>query len=62
MGTTLTIDMDKKCAECKKKGATPCGLCLNCILKCYDTKPLKSDIGKKMQMKLNEYFKNKDLK
>jgi hypothetical protein len=30
---TIEIDMDRKCAQCKKKGATQNGLCLKCITK-----------------------------
>ena len=31
--TTITIDMDKPCQRCGKKGSAPNGLCLTCILK-----------------------------
>ena len=27
---TITINMDKKCSECGKKGAAQCGLCIRC--------------------------------
>lgn len=27
---TLTINMDSKCAECGKPGATPSGICMKC--------------------------------
>ena len=29
----ITIDMDKRCTQCKKKGALPNDLCLTCALK-----------------------------
>jgi hypothetical protein len=29
----ITIDMDRKCSECGRKGAAQNGLCLNCITK-----------------------------
>lgn len=43
MNYTVTIDLDKKCAECGKGGAVPNGLCLKCTTKAvYTTKPIKS--------------------
>lgn len=30
---TISIDLDKKCTRCRRKGATPSGLCLDCISK-----------------------------
>lgn len=30
---SITIDLDKPCQRCGKKGATPGGLCLKCITK-----------------------------
>ena len=40
---TVVIDMDAKCAECRKGGAVPNGLCLKCTTKAvYSDKPLKS--------------------
>jgi hypothetical protein len=29
----ITIDMDKRCTQCKNGGATPSGLCLPCVSK-----------------------------
>lgn len=31
MTLTITIDMDKKCKRCGKKGATQSGFCMKCI-------------------------------
>lgn len=43
MNYVVTIDLDKKCAECGKGGAVPNGLCLKCTTKAiYTAKPLKS--------------------
>ncbi len=28
---TITVDMDKTCKGCGKKGATQCGYCLKCV-------------------------------
>ena len=40
---TVVINMDAKCAECRKGGAVPNGLCLKCTTKAiYTAKPLKS--------------------
>ena len=40
---TLTFDMDSPCAECRKPGATPCGLCMKCATKAmFEHGPLKS--------------------
>ena len=39
---SITIDMDKRCAECDKGGATESGICLRCIIKTMGNKPLKS--------------------
>ena len=29
----ISIDMDKKCSKCHKKGAMPNGICMNCLAK-----------------------------
>jgi len=34
---TITIDYDKRCTKCRKRGATQCGLCMKCaseLVKC----------------------------
>jgi hypothetical protein len=46
----INIDMDEKCAECNKGGATQNGLCLGCILKSISKKPMRSDIGKRHRL------------
>lgn len=28
---TITVDLDKRCEGCGKKGATQCGYCLRCV-------------------------------
>lgn len=30
MGLEIHINLDKRCAKCARKGATPCGLCIRC--------------------------------
>lgn len=42
MRTEITINMDKKCAECGKGGAAASGICLGCAAKAMGNKPLKS--------------------
>ncbi len=51
MGTvpTITIDMDKKCAECGKGGAVGNGLCLSCTTKAIRREPMKTATGKAVQ-------------
>ena len=49
----ITIDMDKKCLECSKGGATDSGLCLRCVAKAMNFKsPMKSPRGQAMQTRL----------
>jgi len=33
MTTTIKINLDKRCSQCGRKGATQNGLCLGCIKK-----------------------------
>lgn len=42
---TLTIDMNKRCAECQARGTTPSGICLDCAIKAMDGKPMRSPQG-----------------
>lgn len=46
---TITIDMDKKCAECGKGGAVDNGLCMGCTTKAIAGEAMKSKIGKAVQ-------------
>ena len=47
---TITIDMDKPCAECHRGGAVESGICLACTLKAMRTTPrLRSAIGRAIQ-------------
>lgn len=46
---TITVDMDKKCAECGKGGAVDNGLCLGCTTKAIAGEAMKSKIGKAVQ-------------
>lgn len=46
---TITVDMDKKCAECGNPGAVDNGLCMGCTTKAIAGEAMKSKIGKAVQ-------------
>ena len=51
----LSIDMDKKCAECGNGGATGCGLCLKCCSNAMNPKAaMKTPHGLAMQARYIE--------
>ena len=52
MNITINVDMNTKCAECGKPGATGSGICLRCAAKAIDSKPMKSAQGKAVQRRL----------
>ena len=53
----ININLDAKCAECRKGGATPSRLCLRCVTKAMDPKrAMKSPEGRSMQQKLLRQF------
>ena len=52
MTSIIEIDFDKKCAECGKSGATPSGICLDCVGKAMADKPMKSAQGKAVQVRI----------
>jgi hypothetical protein len=55
---TLNINLDAKCVECGKPGATPSELCLKCCTKAMDPKAaMKTRQGKALQARLAEGFK-----
>ena len=47
----ITINYDKKCIECGKKGALENGLCLNCTSKALEGKPMKTRVGQSISKK-----------
>jgi len=49
MNVTLTIDMDKRCAECGKPGAMNGGLCLRCATAAMSGKAMRSPAGRAVQ-------------
>ncbi len=52
MTRVIEIDLDKKCAECGRSGATPSGTCLTCVAKAMANKPMKSSQGKAVQARI----------
>lgn len=51
----LTVDMDKRCAECGKPGATGSGLCLKCATKALDPDArMKSPEGQAVRARYRE--------
>jgi hypothetical protein len=54
--TTITIDLDKRCAECRKKGAGVAanGLCLACTTKAIKGKPMTSAQGAAVAARFND--------
>jgi len=53
---TIVIDLDKRCAECKKKGSGVAanGLCLSCTTKAIKRKPMKSAEGAAVAARFDE--------
>ena len=57
MNHVININMDAKCAECRKGGATACGLCLGCAAKAMDPKRvMKSPQGREVQARWAKQF------
>ena len=54
MSADLTIDMDKPCAECGKGGAVASGLCLKCVLRAMEGKPMETPIGQAVQKRFQK--------
>jgi hypothetical protein len=57
---TITIDLDKKCAECRKNGSgvAPNGLCLGCTTKALKGKPMRSAEGQEVAARFNDLKRN----
>lgn len=53
---TITIDLDGKCAECRKSGSGVAanGLCLGCTTKAIQGKHMKSPEGRGVAARFNE--------
>jgi hypothetical protein len=56
---TITINLDKRCAECKKRGSGTAanGLCLACTTKAIKGKPMASPEGRAVATRFNELKK-----
>lgn len=61
---TITIDLDKRCAECRKNGAgvAPNGLCLGCTTKAIKGKPMRSSEGQAVAARFGELKRNQNPK
>lgn len=53
----IVIDMDKKCIECARGGATQSGVCMSCILRAVQGKPMRSDRGRTIARNFRKRFK-----
>lgn len=51
---TVNVNMDAKCAECRKGGATQNGLCLSCTAKAMGPKRMKSARGLAVQLHIKD--------
>lgn len=57
----ITIDMDKRCAECRKPGALGSGICIRCATKAMDgKKTMKSREGRAVQRRYAKVLKKTD--
>ena len=55
----LNINMDQKCVECSKGGATNSGLCLKCINRAANLKiVMRSHAGRVMQQRWRDIAKS----
>ena len=48
---TITVDLNKKCAECGNGGAVGNGLCMSCNTKAIKGKPMKTNLGRAVQQR-----------
>lgn len=48
----ITINMDRKCAECNKGGALDNAICLGCMNKAICGHVMRSAIGKEVQRRI----------
>ena len=54
---TIDINMDRRCAECRKPGATASGICMACTAKAMHAKPLRSEVGRAVQKRVHDAMK-----
>ena len=50
----ITIDMDKRCEECGKAGASPSGLCIGCFTDVVTGKRMKSPAGRAVASRMRK--------
>lgn len=53
----IDIDIDKKCAECRKGGATGSGVCLGCAAKVLGSGRLKSPEARALRVRMRSQAK-----
>ena len=54
---TITINMDKLCAECRKPGAAGSGICIRCVTTAMDPKrKMWSAEGQSVQRRLAAHW------
>jgi hypothetical protein len=53
----IHIYLDKKCAECRKPGAAPSGICMKCAAKAIKGVKMKSPEGRTVQARFNTHMK-----
>jgi len=58
---SITINMDKTCAECGQKGAVPSGLCLSCTTKAMQNRAMRSEAGKLVAERFQKRFGKGDV-
>jgi hypothetical protein len=56
---TITVDLDKKCAECGRGGAMPSQICLKCTGKAMSDKPMKSWQGRAVAARFKQNLKDR---
>lgn len=55
----ININMDRRCAECgKQAGVAENGLCLGCVSKAVQGKPMRSDVGKAVAARVRQHLGN----
>lgn len=61
---TIEINMELKCKECHKGGATPSGFCMACVSKAISDKTMKTVEGRAFKTRVQADLKRqaKDLK
>jgi hypothetical protein len=54
MNIMIDINLDKRCVECGKGGATQNALCLKCWTKVMSEQPLRSELARGLRVRLRD--------